>query len=77
MLQIAGIPSATASSLRALPPSRSGEVDAKAIGKDSGVRAKPEGSVQPSGAQVRVNAQLIDTDSSAHFWAEQFDTTRA
>ena len=36
-----------------------------------------EGSVQPSGEQVRVNAQLIDADSGAHLWAEQFDTPRA
>ena len=52
-------------------------VDAKAIGKDLGVRYVLEGSVQPSGNQVRVNAQLIDADSGAHLWAEQFDTPRA
>jgi adenylate cyclase len=52
-------------------------VDAKAIGKDLGVRYILEGSVQPSGDQVRVNAQLIDADSGAHLWAEQFDTPRA
>jgi adenylate cyclase len=52
-------------------------VDAKAIGKDLGVRYVLEGSVQPSSAQVRVNAQLIDADSGAHLWAEQFDTARA
>jgi adenylate cyclase len=52
-------------------------IDAKAIGKDLGVRYVLEGSVQPSGDQVRVNAQLIDADSGAHVWAEQFDTPRA
>ena len=52
-------------------------VDAKAIGKDLGVRYVLEGSVQFIGAQARVNAQLIDADSGAHVWAEQFDTTRA
>ena len=52
-------------------------VDAKAIGKDLGVRYVLEGSVQPSGDQVRVNAQLIDADSGAHLWADQFDTPRA
>ena len=26
---------------------------------------------------MRVNAQLIDTESGAHLWAEQFDTPRA
>jgi adenylate cyclase len=52
-------------------------VDAKAIGKDLGVRYVLEGSVQPSGDRVRVNAQLIDAVSGAHLWAEQFDTPRA
>ena len=52
-------------------------VDAKTIGEDLGVRYVLEGSVQPSGNQMRVNAQLIDASSGAHLWAEQFDTTRA
>ena len=52
-------------------------VDAKAIGKELGVRYVLEGSVQPSGNRVRVNAQLIDADSGARVWAEQFDTARA
>ena len=52
-------------------------IDAKAIGKDLGVRYVLEGSVQPSGDRMRVNAQLIDADSGAHLWAEQFDTPRA
>ena len=26
---------------------------------------------------MRVNAQLIDAESGAHLWAEQFDTPRA
>jgi len=41
------------------------------------VRYVLEGSVQPSGNQMRVNAQLIDAGSGAHLWAEQFDTKRA
>ena len=52
-------------------------IDAKAIGKDLGVRYVLEGSVQPSGNRMRVNAQLIDAGSGAHLWAEQFDTPRA
>ena len=52
-------------------------VDAKAIGKDLGVRYVLEGSVQPSGDKMRVNAQLIDAERGAHLWAEQFDTPRA
>ena len=52
-------------------------VDVKAIGKDLGVRYVLEGSVEPSGDRMRVNAQLIDAGSGAHLWAEQFDTPRA
>jgi adenylate cyclase len=52
-------------------------IDAKAVGKDLGVRYLLEGSVQPSGDRMRVNAQLIDAGSGAHLWAEQFDTPRA
>ncbi len=52
-------------------------VDARAIGKDLDVRYVLEGSVQPSGDRMRVNAQLIDAGSGAHLWAEQFDTPRA
>ena len=52
-------------------------VDAKVIGRELGLRYVLEGSVQPTGNQVRVNAQLIDAESGAHLWAEQFDTPRA
>ena len=52
-------------------------IDAKAIGKDLGVRYVLEGSMQPSGDRMRVNAQLIDAGSGAHLWADQFDTLRA
>ena len=40
-------------------------IDAKAIGKDLAVRYVLEGSVQPSGDRMRVNAQLIDAGSGA------------
>ena len=52
-------------------------VDAKAVGKDLSARYVLEGSVQPGGDRMRVNAQLIDAGSGAHLWAEQFDTPRA
>jgi TolB-like protein/Tfp pilus assembly protein PilF len=48
-------------------------VDAKQIGRELGVRYVLEGSVQRSGKQVRVNTQLIDTETGAHLWAERFD----
>jgi hypothetical protein len=57
-------------------PYKGKPVDAKAIGKELGVRYVLEGSVLPTAGQMRVNAQLIDTDSGAHIWADQFDTPR-
>jgi TolB-like protein/class 3 adenylate cyclase/Flp pilus assembly protein TadD len=43
------------------------------IGKQLGVAHLLEGSVQRSGNKVRVNAQLIDTRTDAHTWAEKYD----
>ncbi len=48
-------------------------VDAKQIGRELGVRYLLEGSIQRSGNQVRVNAQLIEAETAAHLWAERFD----
>jgi adenylate cyclase len=48
-------------------------VDTKQIGRDLGVRYVLEGSVRRFGSQIRVNAQLIDTETDAHLWAERFD----
>jgi TolB-like protein len=37
------------------------------------VRYVLEGSVRRIGTMVRISAQLIATESSAHVWAERFD----
>jgi TolB-like protein/class 3 adenylate cyclase len=52
-------------------------VDAKQIGRELGVRYVIEGSVRRTGDQVHVNVQLIDAASSAHVWADRFDSDRA
>jgi TolB-like protein/class 3 adenylate cyclase/Flp pilus assembly protein TadD len=52
---------------------RNKPVDTKQIGHSLGVRYVLEGSVRRSGNKVQVNAQLIDAESDAHLWAEQFD----
>jgi adenylate cyclase len=52
---------------------RNKPIETKQIGRDLGVRYVLEGSVRRSGNQVRVNAQLIDADTDAHLWADQFD----
>jgi TolB-like protein/DNA-binding winged helix-turn-helix (wHTH) protein len=48
-------------------------VNTKQIGRELSVRYVLDGSVERSGSQVRINAQLIDTETDAHLWAEQFD----
>ncbi|NKK47113.1 adenylate/guanylate cyclase domain-containing protein [Rhizobium leguminosarum] len=47
------------------------------IRRDLGVRFVVEGSVQRSGDLIRVNAQLIDTSSGDHLWANRFDRSAA
>ena len=54
-------------------------VDMRDVGKDLGVRYVLEGTVQGTDDQVRVTAQLIDSQSGGHVWAEAFtlDTSGA
>jgi len=48
-------------------------IDIKQVGRELGVRYVLEGSVRKSGNRVRVTAQLIETASGNHLWAERFD----
>jgi TolB-like protein/class 3 adenylate cyclase/Flp pilus assembly protein TadD len=48
-------------------------VDLKQIGRELNVRYVLEGSVQRGGSRMRVNVQLIDTETGSHLWAERFD----
>ncbi len=52
-------------------------VDVRQIGKDLGVEAVLEGSVRQAGDQVRITAQLIDTDTGFHLWSETYDRRMA
>jgi TolB-like protein/Tfp pilus assembly protein PilF len=47
--------------------------DLREIGQQLGVAHVLEGSVQRSGNRVRVNAQLVDTRTDAHLWAQSYD----
>jgi adenylate cyclase len=43
------------------------------VGEELGVRYVLEGSVRKLGDALRVNAQLIATETGAHLWADRFD----
>jgi len=48
-------------------------VDVKQVGRELGVRYVLEGSVRKAGARVRITAQLIDTATGTHLWADRVD----
>ena len=52
-------------------------VDPREIGREFRVRYLLEGSIRKDGMQVQTNAQLVDTRSAAHIWADRFDTELA
>jgi TolB-like protein len=43
------------------------------IGRELGVRAIVEGSVQRAGGRVRLNVQLIDAETDEHLWADAYE----
>ena len=48
-------------------------IDVKQVGRELGVRYVLEGSVRKAAGRVRITAQLIDTLSGRHLWADHFD----
>lgn len=56
---------------------RSQAVDVPKLGRDLKVRYILEGSVQRTGDRLRVTAQLIDTETGSHVWADRFDRDMA
>ena len=47
--------------------------DVQQIGRELGVRYVVEGSVRKSGTRVRIVAQLIETETGAHVWADRHE----
>ena len=47
--------------------------DVRDVGRDLGVRYVLEGSIQPSGDQIRVTALLIDTRTGGNVWSDRYD----
>jgi adenylate cyclase len=52
-------------------------IDLKQVGRELGVRYALEGSVQRGGDKIRVNVQLIDTETGGHLWAARLDRDRS
>jgi TolB-like protein/DNA-binding response OmpR family regulator/Tfp pilus assembly protein PilF len=48
-------------------------VDVKEVGRRLGVRYVLEGSVQRGGNRIRINVQLIDSETGNHLWADRFE----
>ena len=48
-------------------------VDVRQVGREWGVRYALEGSIRRVGTRVQTNAQLIDTATAAHIWADRFE----
>ena len=48
-------------------------VDVPKLGRELGVRYVLEGSVRRADDGLRITAQLIDTQTGAHIWADRFD----
>ena len=48
-------------------------MDVKQVGRELGVRYVLEGSLRRSSNRVRITAQLIDTATGTHIWADHYD----
>jgi TolB-like protein/tetratricopeptide (TPR) repeat protein len=52
---------------------RGKDVDVVRAGRELGVQYLVEGSVRKFGGRIRITAQLVETASGHHLWAERFD----
>jgi TolB-like protein/class 3 adenylate cyclase len=47
-------------------------IDIRRVGEELGVRYAVEGSVRATGGGLRINVQLVSTETGAHLWADRF-----
>ncbi len=52
-----------------------GAVDVRSAGKELGARYLMEGSLRQAGSKLRLSVQLVDSESGAHLWAENYERT--
>ncbi len=48
-------------------------VDVRSVGTELAARYVMEGSIRQAGSTLRISAQLVDTSSGAHIWAETYE----
>jgi len=48
-------------------------VDVRTVAKELGVRYVVEGSIRRAGKRIRVTAQLVDSTTGKHLWAQRYD----
>ena len=48
-------------------------LDVRTLGRELGARYALEGAIRKAGTTIRVSAQLLDTSTGAHLWAETYD----
>jgi len=73
--KLASIQSLQVSSRTSVTRFKNTEADISDIAALLGVKYVLEGSVRRAGEKVRITAQLIDSESGFHLWAEDFDGT--
>ena len=73
LTQLAKIASLKVISRTSVMRYRDTELSIPEIAQQLGVNAILEGGVQRSGDQVRINMQLIETETDEHLWAETYD----
>ena len=70
---IAGIPGTFVIARQSAQTYRGKAADVRAVGAELGVRYVVEGSVRKMDDVLRVNVQLIATETGVHLWADRFD----
>ncbi|HEX6118864.1 MAG TPA: adenylate/guanylate cyclase domain-containing protein [Dongiaceae bacterium] len=55
---------------------RGQNVDVVRVGRELGAQYVVEGSMRRIGDRIRITAQLVETDSGCHIWAERYDRTQ-
>jgi len=71
--RLSGIGNLKVTSLTSVVTLKDSDLDLKEIGKQLGVSAILEGTIQKEDGNIRVNAQLIEVDTDAHIWSGKYD----